>query len=322
MALGIKPGDEVVTTPFTFFATVGAIVRLGAVPRFVDVRPDSLNLDVAKLEAALTHRTRAIVPVHLFGNPVEMEHLCAVADRHGVPVLEDAAQALGASYRGRRLGAWGAAGCFSFFPSKPLGAMGDGGMIVTDDRRLADRCRALRVHGMSGPHLHEELGGNFRLDALQAAILSVKLPRLPGWLRARASHAAVYSAALVAIPWLSLLDVLPGAEPAWAHYVVRVRGGQRDRLQRWLADSGIATAVYYPRPLHRQPGLQRLGLVRAPLSEPPVPPELPESERAAQEALAIPLFPELSLEQRRYVIDRIRVFEQGYTASARHEVAP
>lgn len=292
LALDIGPGDEVVTTPFTFIATAEAIARVGARPVFADIDPVTLNLDPARL--VRTPRTRAVIPVHLFGHPAELASLDL-----DLPVIEDAAQAIGARAGGRRVGTLGRLGCFSFFPTKPLGALGDGGAVVTADAALAERIRRLRQHGSAEKHLYVELGGNFRLDALQAAFLRAKLPRLDGWLEERRAAAAAYSQELAGLDELALPVTRAGTEPAWAHYVVRVRDGRRDALARHLDARGIATAVYYPRPLHLQPVFAKLGYARG---------DFPRAERAADEVLALPLFPGLTAEQRGRVVDAVRGF--------------
>jgi dTDP-4-amino-4,6-dideoxygalactose transaminase len=299
MALGIGAGDEVITTPFTFIATAEAIVRCGAMPRFVDIEPATMNLDPEQVAAAINPRTKAVLPVHLFGHPAELDPLAALARRHGVVIVEDAAQAFGAAYRGRKLGTWGILGCFSFFPSKPLGAFGDGGMIVTSDAGLAQRCRNLRSHGSPDKRTYQELGGNFRLDALQAAILRVKLGHVEHWLAARRAHALAYRDALGDLPGVVLPHMQPDSEPAVNLYTLRVRDGRRDALAACLRARGIQTAVHYPLPLHLQPCFRELGLL---------PGALPESENAAREVLSIPLYPELTAGQRDYVVDSIRGF--------------
>lgn len=290
LSLDIGPGDEVLTTPFTFIATAEAIARVGARPVFADIDPVTLNLDPARV--VRTPNTRAVIPVHLFGHPAELAPL-------ELPIIEDAAQAIGARAGGRRVGTLGRLGCFSFFPTKPLGALGDGGAVVTAEAALAERIRRLRQHGSAEKHLYVELGGNFRLDALQAAFLRVKLPCLDGWLEQRRAVALAYSRELAGIDELALPPTREGTEPAWAHYVVRVQDGRRDALARHLDARGIATAVYYPRPLHLQPLFAKLGYARG---------DFPHAERAADEVLALPLFPGLTAEQRGRVVDAVRGF--------------
>ncbi len=300
LALGVGSGDEVITTPFTFIATAEAIARSGATPRFVDIDPRTLNLAPAGLANALNERTKAVIPVHVFGYPAAMPAIRELCTAGGVSIVEDAAQALGGRYQERRLGAWGDLGCYSFFPSKPLGAFGDGGMIVTDDGGLAERCRALRQHGATDKRTFAGLGGNFRLDALQAAVLRVKLPHVPRWIEARETHAGAYGAALSD---LDGIELPPGRDarssPAFALYTLRARHGRRAALAEHLRRCGVQTAAYYTTPLHLQPCFARLGLRRG---------ALPESERAADEVLSIPLYAEMSGEQRNHVVASIRAF--------------
>lgn len=287
MAEGIGPGDEVITTPFTFFATVAAIIRVGATPRFIDICPATFNLDVTQLEAAVTPRTRAIMPVHLFGLCADMEPVMKVAGRHGLVVIEDAAQSLGAEYHGRPSGSIGDYGCYSFFPSKNLGGAGDGGMIVTSDNARADRLRLLRVQGARPKYHHQVIGGNFRLDTLQAAIVGAKLGHLDRWTGMRRANAARYADLLSGVVdrGLGLLS-LPHEPVARRHvfnqFVVRV--ADRDGVRAKLSAEGIATEVYYPVPAHLQPALSEAGLP---------PGALPVSERCARECLALPVYPEL-----------------------------
>jgi dTDP-4-amino-4,6-dideoxygalactose transaminase len=303
-ALGVERGDEVVTSPFTFFATAGAIHNVGARPVFADIDPASFNLDPAAAEAAVGERTRAVVPVHLFGQMAEMEAFRALGDRRGVAVLEDAAQAIGARRRledGRRIttGTLGDACAFSFFPTKNLGAFGDAGMTVTDDEATAERLRKLRVHGGRQMYHHEEVGYNSRLDALQAAVLSAKLPHLEGWSAARRGHARYYDEALAGIDGLTTPALLSGNESIYNQYTLRVGGGRRDEMAAWLRERGVGSSVYYPVPLHLQECFAYLGCREG---------EFPESERAAREVLSIPVFPELTEAQREYVAATIRAF--------------
>jgi dTDP-4-amino-4,6-dideoxygalactose transaminase len=300
LALGVGPGDEVVTTPFSFFATAGAIVRVGATPVFADVDERSLNLDPSKVREVIGAKTRAILPVHLFGVPAELDELVHIADEWGLPVIEDAAQALGALHGERRAGSVGRVGCFSFHPSKPLGAFGDGGMLVTNDRELGQRLHQLRVHGATGKHEHElEGGGNHRLDALQAAVLSVKLPRLEAWIHARAALANRYTRALADVRGIVLPATPPGVVSSHSVFTLRVANGRRDALKRALAERGVETAIHYPKPLHQQPALARFR--RAEQS-------LPIAERAATEVLSLPLYPELGDERASRVIAAVREF--------------
>jgi dTDP-4-amino-4,6-dideoxygalactose transaminase len=259
MALGVRPGDEVITTPCTFFATAGAVARLGATPVFADIEPAGFHLDPAAVAAAITARTVGVIPVHLFGQTADMDPLLDLAARKGLWVLEDAAQAIGAKHGGRGAGTMGVAGVFSFFPAKNLGALGDAGAVVTDDANLAGRLRALRQHGGARKYLHQETGGNFRLDALQAAFLSVKLPRLGQWEAGRRRVAARYGELLGGGEGLGLPAEFPGRCHVYNQYVVRIAGGRRDGVRAALDAACIGCAVYYPLPLHRQPCFAGLG---------------------------------------------------------------
>jgi dTDP-4-amino-4,6-dideoxygalactose transaminase len=300
-ALHLKPGDEVITTPFTFFATAGAIHNAGGRPVFVDIEPDTFNLSPDAVAAAVTARTRAIVPVHLYGQMAAMERFLAMEPGGDVKVLEDAAQAIGA--RRSIDGEWRMAGelgwvtGYSFFPSKNLGAWGDGGMMVTSDERWAERLRKLRLHGGAKQYHHEEVGTNSRLDTLQAAVLLAKLPHLAHWSARRREHAAYYTAALSGIAGVTPPWVAPSNEHIFHQYTLRVE--RRDALQEHLKSKGIGSAIYYPLPLHLQPCFGDLGYR---------PGQLPESERAAAEVLSLPVYPELRREQLDYVIDAIRGF--------------
>ncbi|MDT7603071.1 MAG: hypothetical protein QOF61_1068 [Acidobacteriota bacterium] len=304
MALDVKAGDEVVTTPYSFFATAGSIARLGARPVFVDIEPRTYNLNVEQIEAAITERTRALLPVHLYGQCAEMGALLTVAARHNLPVVEDAAQAIGAEDVGdRRAGAMGKVGCFSFYPTKNLGGAGDGGMLTTNDDRVAARLRSLRVHGETTKYHHKEIGFNSRLDTLQAAVLRVKLPHLDGWSDARAANAARYRVLFADAGLLEEVE-LPaereGVRHIYNQYVVRVRGGgRRDALIEHLRRAGVGTEVYYPVPLHLQECFRYLGYHEG---------DFPEAERAARETLALPVYPELTEEQQRYVVESVRHF--------------
>lgn len=301
MAEGIGPGDEVITTPYTFFATAGSVSRLGARPVFVDIDPGTYNLDVAAIAARITPRTRAIIPVHLYGQMADMDPLMELARRHNLVVIEDAAQAIGAEYRGRRAGSIGDYGCFSFFPSKNLGGAGDGGMVVTRDRGRADKLAILRVHGMEPKYYHQLIGGNFRLDALQAAVVEVKLRHLDGWTAARQSNARRYDrlltqAGLVGPDRLVLPRVVTDRH-IFNQYVIRAP--RRDELKAHLVSRQIGVEVYYPVPLHLQECF-------AGLKYPPG--AFPESERAARETLALPIYPELSDAQAEYVVASLAEF--------------
>jgi dTDP-4-amino-4,6-dideoxygalactose transaminase len=304
MALDVKSGDEVITTPLSFFATVGAIVRLGAKPVFIDIDPLTYNLDSSRLESAITSRTRAVIPVHLYGQCADMDPILEVAARHGLAVVEDAAQAIGAEYRdGRRAGSMGQAGCFSFFPSKNLGGLGDGGMVVTNDEKLDERLRVLRVQGGKPKYHHRVVGGNFRLDTMQAAVLNVKLGHLDRWTALRQQHADLYERLFRDIG-LGERDVrLPKAaykEKGIPHYHIYnqfvIGVSRRDQLQAHLKNKGIGTEVYYPVPLHRQECLQPLGYQEG---------DFPEAERACRELLALPVYPELNEDQLHYVVQAV-----------------
>jgi dTDP-4-amino-4,6-dideoxygalactose transaminase len=309
MALGLGPGDEVITTTYSFFATAGAIARAGARPVFVDIDPATCNLDPDAVEALVTERTRAIIPVHLFGQCAEMEPLLETARRHGLRVIEDAAQALGSEYRdGRRAGAMGDAGTFSFFPTKNLGAMGDAGIVVTDDPALADRMRLLRNHGARPKYYHKLVGGNFRLDPLQAAVLLVKLPHLEAWTAARQSRAERYRT-LAAEAGIGA-EVLRIPAPGPGRHVYNqfvVRSDHRDALLAHLREREIGCEVYYPRPFHLQECFADLGYREG---------DLPRAEAAAAETLALPLYPELSEAESREVIDAIAAFRPAGDAPA------
>lgn len=299
MALDVGPGDEVVTTPYTFFATAGAVARVGARPVFCDIEAESFNMDPQLLERAITSRTKAIIVVHLFGRSANMEAIGAIAEQHGLPVIEDAAQAIGAEWEGRRVGGIGRVGCFSFFPAKNLGCLGDGGLVTTGDSALADRIRRIRKHGGERRYLHREVGGNFRLDAIQAAVLRVKLPLLEGWTAERQDNAMRYGELLRAAG-LSSLVTAPEPGPGrhvWNQYVLRIGGGRRSDAFDALKDSDIGCAVYYPVPLHLQPCFADL----------PLPPTgLPVAEQAAEEALALPIAPGVTLDQQEQVISTLK----------------
>ena len=300
MACGVGPGDEVVTVPYTFFATAGSISRLGAKPVFVDIKPDTYNLDPALLESAVTPKTKAVMPVHLYGQCAEMEPILKTAAARKLPVIEDAAQAIGAARRGRQAGTLGQAGCFSFFPSKNLGGFGDGGMVTTNDQALADRVRMLRVHGSRVKYVHEVIGLNSRLDALQAAVLRIKLTHLEEWTKGRQRNAARYDSLFKDA---GLLDrvTLPAVTAENRHvynqYVVRVP--QRDQLRTFLQEQGVGTEIYYPTPLHLQVCYKDLGYREG---------SFPQSERAAKETLALPIFAELTADQQAYVVETIKKF--------------
>lgn len=297
MAENIGPRDEVITTPYTFFATAGAIARVGATPVFVDIDPATYNLNAALISGKVTRRTRAIIPVHLYGQMADMDTVMSVARQHGLTVIEDAAQAIGAERHRRRAGSIGHYGCFSFFPSKNLGAAGDGGMIVTNDADRAEKLKCLRTHGSKPKYHHKMIGGNFRLDAIQAAIVSAKLPHLDEWTAARQRNARLYDSLFAAASVGVGLPVVMAGRHIFNQYVIRV--ARRDQLQATLKQRGIGTEVYYPVPMHLQECFAHLGYGLD---------AFPESERAASETLAIPIHPELTESQARHVVDCIRDF--------------
>lgn len=300
-ALQLSPGDEVVVPAFTFFATAGAVWNAGLRPAFADIDPVTFNMRAEDVEAALTERTRAIVVVHLFGQSADIEPILVLAERRGLAVIEDAAQAFGArrQVRGewRHAGTLGTAGCYSFFPSKNLGGFGDGGLIVTSDDALADRLRKLRVHGGRQMYHHEMVGTNSRLDALQAAVLSAKLPHLDGWAEARGRNAAWYDAQLAQVKGVETPVALPENHHVYNQYTVRAE--RRDELKRWLDERGIGNAVYYPLPLHLQECFAGLGYRAG---------DFPASERAAGEVISLPVYPELSAGQKEEVVEAVRAF--------------
>ncbi len=323
-ALDIGKGDEVITSSFSFFATAEAISAVGAKPVFVDVHPDSYLIDLNLLEKAITPSTRAILPVHLFGFPVDMERLLQVAKKHGLKVIEDCAQAAGSFWKGRSVGSWGDIGCFSFFPTKNLGGAGDGGAVTTKDPHIAQRIRELAVHGMPRRYLHTQLGYNSRLDALQAAVLNVKLPRLKGWVNKRQLIAKRYEEMLKGIPSLSLpssLDPEDGCH-GWNQYVVRIQNISpkedtqesqanlkkeisdfdscylpRDLLKKKLEEDGVNTIIYYPIPIHLQPAYKSLGHEKG---------KLPVTETLCKEVLSLPVFPELTIEEQEKVVHSVK----------------
>ena len=300
MAIGIGPEDEVITSPFTFGATAGSIARLGARPVFVDIHPDTFNFDERQLEAAITSRSRAIMPVHLFGLPADMDSVLEIARKHHLAVIEDAAQAIGARWKEKSIGSLGTCGCFSFFPSKNLGGAGDGGMITTNDPQLAQRLRTLRVHGARKKYRYELLGINSRIDALQAAILRVKLRYLDNWTDNRRRNAETYRE-LFAEHHLTELLVLPCAPQASFHVYNQfsIRAPRRDELQEYLRGRGISTEVYYPSPLHVEPAFAYLGYRNG---------DFPNAEAACREVLSIPIYPELTVDQQQAVVAAIARF--------------
>lgn len=304
MALDVKAGDEIITTPFTFFATGAAVVRLGARPVFVDIDAPSYNIDAKRIEAAISSRTRAIIAVHMYGQCADMDPLIEIAARHQLPLIEDGAQAIGAEDRGRRAGSMGRMGCFSFYPTKNLGGAGDAGMLTTNDDELAARLRALRVHGGLTEYLHTEVGINSRLDALQAAVLRVKLPHLDDWSNARLERAHRYNQLLSGANLnyeLKAPFIRSDGRHIFHQYVVRVPK-HRDALMEHLAQSGVGTKVYYPVPLHLQECFRYLGYREG---------DFPEAESAAKETFALPIYPELTDEQQDYVVESLRSFKVG-----------
>ena len=303
MALGIGPGDVVLTTPYTFFATAGCVVRLGARPVFVDIDPATYNIDPAKLAEVLnqTANVKAIVPVHLYGQCADMAAIMELGKTHGVPVLEDAAQALGARHPLGAAGAIGEAGWFSFYPTKNLGAFGDAGMVVCKDDALAAKIRALRNHGMEPRYFHQWIGGNFRIDAIQSAILGVKLPHLDAWSAGRRARAAFYRGEFARLGLLEKIT-LPAEVGHHIYNQFIVRTPDRDALRAHLTQAGIGTEIYYPLPLHLQECFRDLGCQEG---------DFPESERAARETLALPIFPELTDDQQRGVVAEIAGFYRG-----------
>lgn len=300
MAIGIKPGDEIITTPYTFFATAGCMARLGAKPVFVDIDPLTYNINPTEIESALTEHTRAIMPVHLYGQMADMDMIMAIAKKHDLNVIEDAAQAIGSEYHGQRAGSIGDLGCFSFYPTKNLGGFGDGGMVVTNDAELAERTYILRQHGSKSSYYHPIVGGNFRLDAIQAAVLRVKLKYLDHWSEDRQRNATIYRQ-LFEQANLSHL-VMPAEMPNHHHIYNQfvIRCPHRDRLQNHLKEHQIGTAIYYPLPLHLQGCFAELGYQKG---------DFPVSELAAKETLALPIYPELTLEMQERVVEVIHAFE-------------
>lgn len=307
MAADVKPGDRVLTTPYTFFATAGCIRRLGGIPLFVDIEPDTYNIDPAAVESALTKMSadekqtvKAIIPVHLYGQCADMDPILSFADSFNLAVIEDAAQAIGSEYKGKRAGSIGDFGCFSFFPSKNLGGFGDGGIVTTNSADFYEKLKILRVHGGHPKYYHQVIGGNFRLDALQAAIVSIKLKYLDQWTRARQDNAKKYRALFKAAGLDSVIElpVEKQERHIYNQFVIRVPQ-KRDALREWLTESGVGNEIYYPVPLHLQACFADLGYRKG---------DMPVSEKAADETLALPIFPELEAEELEYVVDRIKAF--------------
>ncbi len=299
-ALGIGPGDEVITTSFSFFATAGSISRSGAKPVFVDIDPLTFNIDPSLIEPKITSRTKAILPVHLFGQCADMDPILEIARGHNLAVVEDAAQAIGSEYKGRRAGSLGTLGCFSFFPSKNLGGFGDGGMVTTDDQELANKVEILRRHGGSIEYHHSMIGYNSRLDTLQAAILKVKLKYLDGWTERRQENARYYDQALRDLSEVETPPDLGFGRHIYNQYTLRAK--RRDELKARLQEKGIGCKIYYPLPLPLQECYRSLGYKEG---------DMPQAERAAQEVISIPIFPELSQREKEEVVGAIRDFYGG-----------
>ncbi len=310
MAMDVGPGDEVILPSFTFFATASAVCRLGATIVFADIDPVSFNIDPAALEAAVTPRSKAVIPVHLFGQCAEMSAICEIAEKHDLLVIEDAAQAIGADYEGRAAGSWGDVGCLSFYPTKNLGGCGDGGMLTTNNADLAQRLRLFAAHGMSPRYHHQVVGINSRLDTMQAAMLRVKLRHLDHWTEARQGNAARYDRLLTEAGLEGRIG-LPAFDQAsrhvWNQYSIRVPDGGRDDLRMWLTEGQIGSEIYYPIPLHLQTCFESLGYGEG---------SLPQSERAANEILNLPIFPGLSGDEQQRVVARIGAFFATRSASA------
>lgn len=298
-AAGIGQGDEVITTAFTFFATGGAVARANATPVFVDIDPITFNIDPSKIEAAITKKTKAIIPVHLYGQMADMDAIMKIANKHDLHVIEDAAQAIGSTYKGKQVGEMSSAATYSFFPTKNLGAYGDGGMIVSNNDQLSEEARVIRVHGSKPKYHHHVLGYNSRLDELQAAILSVKLPHLSDWSENRRKHAAYYTKQLQEQVGSNVKTPIEieGNYHVFHQYTLRVE--KRDELQSYLKDHGIPTMIYYPIPLHLQPVFADLRYKEG---------DLPETERAAKEALSLPMYPEMKEEQQDFIVNKIKEF--------------
>jgi len=296
-ALDIGPGDEVIVPAFTFFSTASVVSRLGAKPVFADILPDTFNINPDAIRRALSPRTRAIIPVHLFGQAVQMDDVLAIADARKIPVIEDCAQALGAQWHGQQVGSLGMMGCFSFYPTKNLGALGEGGAVSTNSDELARRLRRIRAQGSEERYVHEELGGNFRLSALQCIALSVKLPHLDGWLEKRRQNAEFYRTRLEKFPAITVPLTAEGATHSWNQFCIRTQ--QRDSLREFLKENGVGTDVYYPRPVCLQPAFAELGHR---------PGDFPVADRASAEVLALPIFPELREDELEYVCEMVGQF--------------
>lgn len=310
LAIGVGPGDEVIAPSFTFFATASAIWRLGARPVFADIDPATFNMDASCVASLITSTTKAVLPVHLFGQCADMSPICELAERHGLVVIEDAAQAIGAKYQGRPAGSLGNVGCFSFYPTKNLGGWGDGGMLTTSDAEMAKNLRLLRCHGMQPRYFHRVVGINSRLDTIQAAVLNVKLKHVPKWSAQRQAHAARYRELFRAAAleeFVELPTTSAGNDHVWNQFTIRVLDRRRDALRLYLSAAEIGTEIYYPVPLHRQECFQSLGYAEG---------SLPETERAATEALSLPVFPGLREQEQEAVVYRISEFFLRSTSAA------
>lgn len=302
-AIGVGEGDEVITTSFTFFATAGSIARTGATPVFVDIDPITFNIEPSKIESAITSRTKAIVPVHLYGQMADMNPIVEIANKYNLAIIEDAAQAIGAKYKGKTVGEMGTAATYSFFPTKNLGAYGDGGMIVTNNDDVAEKCRVIRVHGSKPKYYHHILGYNSRLDELQAAILNVKFPYLNHWSEERRKRAAYYTQKLNEKLSEVVQTPIEKEENYHVFHQYTLRVPNRDELQQYLKEQGIDTMIYYPLPLHLQPVFKNFGYKEG---------DFPEAEKAAKEVLSLPMYPELKQEEQDYVIEKIIEFYINY----------
>ncbi|MFA5136561.1 MAG: DegT/DnrJ/EryC1/StrS family aminotransferase [Patescibacteria group bacterium] len=303
IALGIGKGDEVITSPFTFFATAEVIVKVGAKPVFVDIDPITFNIDPNKIEAKVTKKTKAIIPVHLFGLPSPMNQINQVTKKHGLFIIEDACQAIGATHQGKKTGSLGDIGCFSFFPSKNLGAYGDGGIVTTNNQQLSNQITMLRNHGSKIKYYNDQIGVSSRLDGLQAAILNVKLKYLDKWNKERNRVAQIYNKLLKDIPWISLPTnnnqqlATNNYHHVFHQYTIRITNGKRDALRKYLAEKGIQTMIYYPIPLHRLKALEFLKVKKG---------SLPEAEKACGEVLSLPVYPELKVGNIKYIVKKIK----------------
>ena len=300
MAAGVGPGDEVITVPHTFIATTEAISQTGAVPVFVDIEPATCTMDVSQIARRITSNTRAIVPVHLYGQPADMDPILEIARKHQLAVIEDACQAHGALYKGRLAGSMGVAGCFSFYPGKNLGAFGDAGAVVTADANMAQTMRMLREHGQSRKYYHDMEGYTGRLDAIQAAVLRLKLKRLADWNRARRDNAALYTKLLADVPSITVVKEADFAQSVYHLYVILV--DDRDGLQAFLAEKEVGTGLHYPLPLHLQKAYSSMGFKKG---------DFPVSECTAERLLSLPMYAELTTEQIEYVVDCIREYMEG-----------